>query len=378
MKKLFFCLSCFFCTLRADPVSVKINSFANDFYEKSLDEENLCFSPYSLFQCLSSAYLGAENTTLSEMQAVLHISEDKKEFSKILSSLAEDLETKEFQTADAVWLAPDSFLSPIYRTLVDNLDTRVRNLNFSDPKQAAETINAWVFDKTSGMIPKLISSSDCKPNTKAILTNAVRFQSSWFFPFSKRMTTVGDFHVNDKETVSVPMMHQAKNLPYYEDEECSLLLLPIKSSNCRFSCFFLLPKTSETEVSLRNLTSKIKHTEETFVSVTIPKFKIRHQSEAKALLQDLGMHSAFSPKADFSSLCENKRLYFDKVIHETYFSIDEQGIEAAAATAITMLTHCAARALPKPVSFIADKPFIFGILDLNSDLVLFLGKLTRP
>ena len=121
-----------------------------------------------------------------------------------------------------------------------------------------------------------------------------------------------------------------------------------------------------------------RSTTATEVHVELPKFRIKNKSTPKKSLAKMGMEAAFSLGADFSGITDSASLKIDEVIHEALFELNEEGVTAAAATGTFFGTTCVQPARPKPISFIANKPFMFGVIDLNSGLVLFLGKMTGP
>lgn len=378
MKKTILCILSFFSIVSADPISDEVNSFGSDFYQECLSNENVCFSPYSLFSCLSTAYLGAKENTEKEMAKALHIDLTQKNFSEAFSLFNKNLHSNQINSANAIWLGNHVALCDDYQDSIKDLDIQV----FSNEPLSAATINAWVAEKTKNNIQNLLAPSDIKKNTKAILLNAIHFESVWIKPFQKELTHPRDFYINDQESTLTPMMEQRGHFPYYENDLYQLLLLPIQSSSSSYACFFLLPKTSfndfENTFTLSTLVNQIHLTRKSLVNVHLPKFKVEETLQAKEILQNLGIKKSFSPEADFSGLIKQGNLSIDNVVHKAFFSIEEKGITASAATAVTMHAFATLVRQEEPIFFTADHPFMFGIVDLNSDLVLFLGKLTRP
>ncbi|MBS0627185.1 MAG: hypothetical protein JSS09_03120, partial [Verrucomicrobia bacterium] len=341
---LFFALS----SVAASTNSENINSFASDFYQKSLKDDNIFFSPYSLFNCLSTLYLGAQGDTEKEMAKALHIEKIGQEnLPKFLSRLQVNLASSSFHSADAIWLKKDLSLLENYQKAIKHLSLEVSCLDFSDPISSSVAINSWVFEKTQHTIDHLLSPADISKKTEVILTNAIHFQSNWIKPFSKNSTTSAPFYRDEEKISLVQMMHQTSHFPYYEDANYKLLLLPMQQSNSSYVCFFLLPKNSfkelEENLNLQLLLSQIHEAQNTQVDVFIPKVTLQSKLDVKALLETLGIKKAFSPEADFSSLTENKNLSIDKILHEAFFSLDENGVTASAATAVTLMTSCASK-----------------------------------
>jgi serpin B len=101
------------------------------------------------------------------------------------------------------------------------------------------------------------------------------------------------------------------------------------------------------------------------------------QYQLKKPLVKMGMKTAFTGSADFSGMCESESLFIDQVYHKAFVKVDEEGTEAAAATAVVMSRKSAVR--PQPVlTFHADHPFIYLIRDNQTGSILFMGRLTDP
>jgi len=112
-------------------------------------------------------------------------------------------------------------------------------------------------------------------------------------------------------------------------------------------------------------------TETDDVNLQIPKFKLEYGIKSlKDSLSSLGMEEAFEDRADFSGIREG--LYIDEVLHKAVIEVNEEGSEAAAATVVVLEESAA---VIEPVTFIADRPFMFVIADDNTGTILFMGKL---
>jgi serpin B len=88
----------------------------------------------------------------------------------------------------------------------------------------------------------------------------------------------------------------------------------------------------------------------------------------------LGMTDAFGDKADFSGMDGTKELLISKVLHKAFIEVNEEGTEAAAATAVVMKL----RAMPQSIEFRADHPFLFIIRENQTGAILFMGRMLKP
>ena len=122
------------------------------------------------------------------------------------------------------------------------------------------------------------------------------------------------------------------------------------------------------------------------VRLYLPKFKLEPPRLALgATLSKLGMPSAFDQpqgSANFAGIAPRlpkDYLFISEVFHKAFVEIDENGTEAAAATAVVMVAGSAAPVKrPEPVEVRVDRPFLFAIQHKPSGACLFLGRVADP
>ena len=363
------------------------NQFAIEMYKEfnNSDSENLFFSPWSISSALAMTYEGAKGNTAKEMQNVFHFPENDisrtSSFAALHNKINESNNEYELSTANALWAQKDyPFLEEYTEKIDQYYGGKVTNLDFSDSAGSANTINSWVEDKTKNKIKDLVPSSALSSYTKLVLTNAIYFKGTWIQQFDKSKTEEEDFKITDFEKVEVNMMHigEKEEFIYSENEDLQIIELPYKGE--KLSMLILLPKENDlkpiedmlTAEKLNELKSEMYSTD---VIVSIPKFTFETKYFMVDNLKNMGMHDAFG-NADFSGMDGTKELYISNVIHQAFVDVDEEGTEAAAATAVVMgITSIA----PKPVKiFYADHPFIFIIQENETGSILFMGKVVNP
>jgi serpin B len=186
------------------------------------------------------------------------------------------------------------------------------------------------------------------------------------------------FQVSADEKVTVPLMEQTARFPYVDADTFQALELPYAGND--LSMVVLLPKKADglaaleqrlTEANVRDWLAKLRPDE---VRVALPRFKVESGFELAETLKAMGMRQAFTGAADFSGMDGRGGLFISAVIHKAYADVNEEGTEAAAATAV-LLTRAAVRLGPV---FRADHPFVFLIRDTRSGSVLFLGRVVNP
>lgn len=369
------------------------NQFAADLYSKYKSKEgNMFFSPYSISSALAMTYEGAKGKTAEEMQAVLHLPNDKEEirsdFTDINSELNKADKTYKLSVANALWAQKDYTFINTYFNLVDNVyGGKVTNLDFkTDTENSRVTINDWIEDKTNDKIKDLIPKGILTPDTKLVLTNAIYFKANWSSQFDAENTRDGQFKLSSGENADVKMMHQTNNFNYGETNNLQILEMNYLGDD--LSMVIILPKENNLE-SLESMFDKEKlnewknNLEIQEVRVTLPKFKFETKYFMANDLKEMGMPTAFKyPDADFTGISPptaespNGELYIGEVIHQTFIEVAEYGTEAAAATAV--IAKAGAGPTEEPKIFIADHPFMFIIQQKDSGNILFMGRVSDP
>ncbi|MBO0787264.1 MAG: serpin family protein, partial [Actinobacteria bacterium] len=112
------------------------------------------------------------------------------------------------------------------------------------------------------------------------------------------------------------------------------------------------------------------------VRLALPRFRQQAGYDLVPVLRGLGVTDAFGGQADFGAITEAERLRLGVVAHSAFIDVDEQGTEAAAATAA--VAFAAAMTGGEVVVLTVDRPFLFAITDTGTGLPLFLGRVTEP
>ncbi|WP_457751019.1 serpin family protein [Thermococcus sp.] len=362
------------------------NNFGIELYRKLSggEEGNVFISPFSVFIALSMAYEGARGETAREMMSVLHLPENdslrRSEFRTLLLE-TKDLSGTELNIANALWVQRDYPIRESYVSVIRNYYLGdVREVDFkSDPTGAERLINGWVENETKGKIKNLVSNLN--PDTRLIITNAVYFKANWSLRFNPSDTHNDTFTLSSGEMIMVSMMTRLGKFNYTETDEFQAIEMPYTDSN--FSMVIILPKEKnglkeiENELSPKFLSTILSSFKREEVKVTIPKFKFEGDYSLGKILQGMGMREAFTDRADFSGISE-KPLAISDVVHKTFIRVAENGTEAAAATAVIVFAASAPGEEPEYKVFRADHPFIFMIINRESGMILFIGRLEDP
>ncbi|HDR73720.1 MAG TPA: serpin family protein [Methanoculleus sp.] len=373
------------------------NRFAWDLYHALETDEgnagkNIFFSPHSISTALALTYEGAEGETADEIRSVLYFPENKSALREGYKALIAEVNRGDsaytLRTANAIWAEKTHPFLPGYLSVAeDYYGAEVENLNFiSAPEESRLTINGWVEDRTEEKIKNLIPAGAITSLTRLVITNAVYFKGTWVLQFDESLTTESAFTTAGGETVTVEMMQRTgedARYNYTETETLQILKMPYEHDGTgSLSMLVLLPKendigVAEKALGAQELAEAIAEMEETRVDVYFPKFSLECDYMLTDTLPAMGMPTAFGPGADFSGLDGTRELFISDVIHKAFVEVNEEGTEAAAATAVVFGKGAAIEEDPVPV-FRADHPFVFMIVDDEHDTVLFMGRVADP
>jgi len=364
------------------------NQFAFDFYAKRNSDSNFFFSPYSVSGAVSMVYEGAKGDTATQIASVFYLPNIKvleTSSAKIYNDINKRNKSYALNTANALWAQKNYiFLSEYFSTVDKYYGGKLTNLDFVDDTENSRlTINKWVEDQTNDKIKDLIPQGAINGFTRLVLTNAIYFKGKWDKQFEKAETKQEDFTVAVGNTIKTDMMRltgEDAKFKYAENDDIQVLNMPYQGND--LSMTLLLPKAgksmqdAEKYLNAEKFSSLEAGMQESQVNVYIPKFKLETKYFMKDDLFSMGMPIAFSGSADFSGMTGKKDLTIDQVIHQAFVEVNEEGTEAAAATAITMKLTAMAPSSIK--TFRADHPFIFLIQQNSTGNILFLGRLNNP
>jgi serpin B len=359
---------------------------------------NLFFSPFSIRTALSMTQTGAGGETAAQMIKALRISSSAGTSQVDSADLIHRLQSAgdgkyELAVANSLWGQDGAPLQPEFLELIArHYDGRMVPVDFRGAAEAARVeINRWVEDKTKQKIRDLIPTGGLDADTRLVLANAVYFKGIWVRQFKKIATRDEPFFLEIGGKVRVPLMHQqpdrvlyvkatgyqAVDLMYRGGDLSMLLLLPDRKHG--------LPDL-EKKLSARMLHDVVSRMETHEVKLFLPRFKLTWGTvDMRDYLKALGMPLAFTRfKADFSGINgykppDEEALFLSAVFHKAFVVVNEEGTEAAAATAVAARDTASLRPIPPRIPvFRADHPFVFAIRDRESGTLLFLGRMTDP
>jgi serpin B len=384
------------------------NAFAVQLYSQLQTKGgNLFFSPESISTALAMVYAGARGDTASEMEDTLQFSLPPERLHPAMGALLSDLNAAhdgyQLRVANALWAQQGyAFLDDFLNLTKADYGAGFNQVDFKSAHAAARLIiNQWVEQRTEDKIKDLIPPGALDNTTRLVLTNAIYFKGDWQTPFDKAQTKDEDFHASPAQNIRTPLMHRAGKFNYLNGGTFQALEIPYKGAELSMIVFLPndaggLPafERSLTSYNMRQWLGGLQPAPR--VVLTLPKFKIEAGFGLKDTLKAMGMKKAFDGSmADFSGMASHQtmhrdgnsiggnppsgNLYISAVIHKAYVDVDEEGTEAAAATAVVGKAYVTGRHVPIPlIIFRADHPFVFLIRDNRSGGILFIGRITDP
>jgi serpin B len=374
----------------ADPGGA--NAFAFDLYDQLATEPgNLAYSPTSISLAMAMTWGGARGETADQIRDVLHLGADAAALhagnAARLSAWNDPARTAyELRVVNRLFGEASATWQPDFLQLTDaQYGARLEALDFiGAPEPSRARINAWVEEQTKDRIKDLLPLGSIDSDTRLVLTNAIYFKGKWKSEFDPDATVAGDFHRIGATPVKAKMMHQRADLSYAKVDGVHVLEMPYTGDDLAMSILLPAEKDGlaalEQKLDAGTVAGFIGALAPQQVDVTLPRFKLDppEPTKLKKPLQALGMSLPFTRDADFGGMSEDIHpLYIDDVYHKAFVEVNEEGTEAAAATAVVVRTESAVME-PEVVAFVADHPFVFLIRDVKSGAILFVGRVADP
>jgi len=368
-------------------------------YENESIEENIFISPSSIYHTLMLAYFGSLGETQQELETSLGFGNLTK--SEVLKTYMFDRAYQAvrertaglgytFKHANKLYFEQDLKLNECLRlALADQIEL----VDFKkSPEETRISMNKWVEDATQGRIQELIPQGYVDYSTRASIVNAAYFKGQWQSQFKPKDTKFGNFYITRDQIRMVKFMVQKGSFNYYVSEELQAHVLEMPYEGDHVSMVVILPpwKDDSLQETVRRMTPEtlqgvMGEIQTGFykvekLDVLLPKFSIAGDLELLEPLSSLGINSLFGGRSNLTGFMDQygdaeDSISLDSAKHKSFIEVNEEGSEAAAATAL--LGFRSARPLFHS-EFKADHPFLFLIYDKQVDTILFFGVYQHP
>ncbi|MBE6427046.1 MAG: serpin family protein [Planctomycetaceae bacterium] len=357
-------------------------SFAFNWYQqsaKAAPDQNLVISPYGMYRLLGSLYLGSEGKTKKQFENVLGWTESKELWLENMKAAYQSLQReKDLELALGAWVQNKNPIRDSYVEMLRELgDAEVLNVDFARD-ETKDQIDAWGKKNSGGRItdiPLQISS-----DTKILLTDLIFFDAQWEDAFNKKLTRKGYFTSLDGTETRFPIMQRTGNYRLFSQKDWQWLEIPYLGK--RFAMGIFLPnsleKFSEMEktISIELLNECRLNAKKTKVELRLPKFAFSNSNSPVPVLKKMGIQEAFQTSADFSGIADSNDIMLSEITQTLFLNVNEKGTEAVAVAAAEFIPKSGMNNIA--AKFYADRPFVFAIYDLESDAILFCGRMVDP
>lgn len=357
--------------------------FAVRLMQSTLDEnkKSSLVSPLSVIVALGMTANGANGETKEEFEKLFGFSVD--EANAYLYTLAHSLyngDGAKVELANSIWFGKDGRIAVHDDFLQVNknyYDAQAYEEDFFSQK-TVDKINKWVKEHTDDMIDEIIDAID--PDAVMFLINALVFDALWSKPYENFQCQKGTFNAYDKSKSDATFMRSEETLirtknaigfrKYYKNGYEFVAMLPDGD------VFDYVNSLSGKELGkiLSGKQNDYGYRAKTY----LPKFEYDYDVSLYKALESMGLKKAFSSsEADLSGIGSSPlgNLYIGDVLHKTHIEMTQAGTRAAAVTAVEILAESAEP--KKTVEVKLDRPFVYYIVDCNTNLPIFMGVVTE-
>ena len=366
------------------------NVFAIDLFrsiQQQKPNENIFISPLSVDIALHMTVNGASGETKEVMKETLGVADlSDEEVNEAAKALVEQLLNMDQKVAlaiaNSIWFKDRYTLQDGFDELIRKYyDGRIEGLNFDNPT-SKDIINSWVEDQTQGKINNLIQQ--IKDSDVMFLINAIYYKANWQYQFDPDKTREAPFYLADQASTPVSMMSNEGSKVNYNYKD-GLQVIELPYGNGQFSMVVLLPQDQNTVASLMDgltlgqLNDWLDQTDTLTTHLMLPKFKTEFKLNLSDVLKGMGMELPFTQDANFGGFFNEipgEKLFMDRVIHQAFIEVNEEGSEAAAATAVAIGVESIN--LERPDIIVVNRPFAYFIREKHTDAILFAGTMLNP
>ena len=362
--------------------------------------EDTVFSPASVASALRMALCGASGQTAAELARALHLDKYPEPQNAAATGLrlASDWlrsggpadvlaggtagESATFRAPNTVWIQAGLRLGGVFQARMGTPGVTLADADFATaPEEARAEINRVIAEQTAGKITGLLTPGTITALTKLVLASAVYLKAAWTDPFPERATAGAPFYPDGRDgpALTVPMMRGTAARAYLRGDGYQAVVLPYRDISLAMAV--LLPDgplaALRPKLAAAGLGGLLAGTGRRQVTLSLPRFRLEAAFDLIPALRRLGVVTAFGDDADFSEITEDAPLRIGAVAHKAYIDVDEQGTEAAAATAVVIRALAAMRPPPR-VTMVVDRPFLFAIVETTTGQPIFLGQVSHP
>ncbi|CAL5204635.1 unnamed protein product [Lathyrus oleraceus] len=373
-------------------------TIANHLFSKvSHKENNIVLSPLSLQVVLSIIAAGSEGPTQQQLLEFLqsksthHLNSFASQLVSVVLANAAPAGGPLLSFVNGVWIEQTLTLHSSFKQIVStDFKANLSSVDFHNKAlEVIKEVNLWAEKETNGLIKDLLPPRSVNSSTSLIFANALYFKGAWNQKFDASETKDYDFHLMNDISVKVPFMTSKKKQFIRAYDDFKVLGLPYKKGEDKrqFSMYIFLPNSKD---GLSYLVEKVASESEFLrrklplekVEVgdfRIPKFAISFGLETCDVLKELGLVLPFS-EGGLTKMVDSvgsSNLCVSNIFHKSFIEVNEEGTEAAAASAAVVLIR-GTMYVSTQLDFVADHPFLFLIREDLTGTIIFVGQVLNP
>nr|KAF6438987.1 serpin family G member 1 [Molossus molossus] len=297
-------------------------------------ETNMIFSPFSIASLLTQVLLGAGNTTKQNLETVLSYPSDFACVHQALKAFT----SKGFTSVSQIFHSPDLAIRDAFINASRNLYDSPRLLG-NDSDVNVDLINSWVAKNTNHKIEYLLDS--LPSDTRLVLLNAIYLSAKWKTAFARTKTRKEPFHLKSS-VIKVPMMTSKK---------------------------YPVAHFTDPTLKAKAFMKKLEMTKFQPTLLMMPRFKLKNNQDMLAVMENLDFYD-FSYDLNLCGLTEDPDLQVSAMQHQSMLELTESGVEAAAASAVSVARNL--------LLFEVQQPFLFLLWDQQHRVPVFMGRVYDP
>lgn len=354
------------------------------FKQAASSKKNSMISPISVITALGMVENGAAGNTKTEMEKAFGMKTDAmtrwlKDWTAAQKNKSDDSSTK-INIANAFWYNKASGFKPDsdYKSILKKaFGAEIKGGNFD--LSTVNQINKWVDNQTDGMIKKLVNRLNAED--MMVLANAVAFQDEWTEPYSRSQVKKERFTLENGTKKKMNFMYSSE-ASYFHDDMATGFAKPYKSG---YKFVAILPNEGVTvkeyldKMDGESFGAFLASEEEARVNGVMPAFKSEYSVEdMMGALKKMGIKDLFDfSAADLSGMGDVKgqNLFVGDIIHKTFIEVDREGTKAAAVTGVIVKATSMMPAPLKEYTVRLDRPYIYAIIDEETQIPVFMGTM---
>lgn len=334
-------------------------------------ETNMAFSPFSIASLLTQVLLGAGDSTKSNLESTLSY---PKDFTCVHQAL-KAFSSKGVTSVSQIFHSPDLAIRDAYVNASQSLYGSSPRVLGPDSDANLKLINTWVAENTNHKINELLDS--LPSDTRLVLLNAVYLSAKWKKTFEQKKMMASFLYKNTM--IKVPMLSSKKYpMAHFSDQTLKAKVGQLQLSH-NLSFVIMVPQSPKHKLEnmeealnptvFKAIMKKLELSKFQSTYLMMPRIKVKSSQDMLSVMEKLEFFD-FTYDLNLCGLTEDPDLQVSAMKHETVLELTETGVEAAAASSISVARNL--------LIFEVQQPFLFLLWDQQHKFPVFMGRVYDP